>query len=180
MKKLLLMALLCVGAKSFAATQGNATTASMPISVTGEVLAGSTKNLIIESETAGLNGGVMAFKFGALEKPKAGTVVKELSGDFTVRLDDGSEIASQGEATDGSPAANKLIVGLDETTFAKIKGISNLGGNTNIALNYTLNGKLNPEKTCYNGQILVQATIATNSVTGAFSDNQRIYAKVGE
>ena len=177
MKKLLLMALLCVGATSFAGVQGNTKSASMEVSVTGQVLAGNTKNLVIESETASLNGGVMAFKFGTIEKPTSGSNTVELSGTFKVRLDDNTAFAPNGVASAGNETG-KLSIGFDETSYAKTKNVSDAGNG--VALDYTLSGALNPGKTAYDGKIIVQATTTDSSTAGAFADIQRIYALIGE
>lgn len=195
MKKLLIAALLAVGAtSSFAGVIGTTQDVNLPISVTGEVLSGSSENLVIETETGGLDGSMMEIKFGALSKPtKSGvTSTEQRMGRFKVKRDG---TATKAKLVDAGIVENEsglsaiesskyaMMLGFDQTNYKQEIVVDNVkDGETskNIALNYQVTGSINNDMTVYDGRIIVNATLKENSVAGHFSDTQTLYVKVAQ
>lgn len=170
MKKLLLLSLLVVGAKSFSAISvpGTQAEAQLPVKVTGTVIENNTQNILIESNTAGMNGNVMTFTFNNVKK--GGTASQ--SGDFTVKRVDESVLASSGMGS----SENQLRVGLGDTYLAKDKTADAGSG---VAVDYIIAGNLDSAKKVYSGTLQVNID-ASGATAGDFSDmTKAIYVKVG-
>lgn len=168
MKKLLLLSLLVLGAKSFAAVHvaGTANDVQMPLVVTGTVVDNSNTNLVIESNTVGMEGNAMTFVFDTVVKGgKAGS-----QGTFTLRRGNDSTLASAGMG--GS--SNQLQIGFGGS-FSSTETSGSVG-DANVTVNYTLSGSL--EENAYNGVVKVEVDATSGSV-GTFEDRTKaIHAKV--
>ena len=165
MKKLLLLSLLVLGAKSFAAVNvvGNKDAGvKMPIVVKGEVVEAASTDLVIESDTVGMDGNKMLFAFQQIAK--SGTA--GVKGTFVVRMGDNSALPTIGSGS------SELQIGLGDS-FATEDSATVL---TNTTINYALSGSLeNANK--YNG--ILDVTINAGSNTGTFQEDTKfIHAKV--
>lgn len=169
MKKLMLVALLAMGATSFGAVVGTSTNVDMPIRAIGEIVE-STDSLSIESTTSGMAGNLMQFDFGALKKAAAGNYkTKELTGTFRITRADGSAI---------KPASKTVKVGLNAAADAKtVQSVLDSG---NVKINYTLSlTTLANDATAQEGTVVAQAEIANAATVGNFADTtQRIYVNI--
>lgn len=164
MKKLLLLSLLVLGAKSFAAVNvvGTATTGvKMPLVVRGEVVEAAATELVIESDTVGMEGNKMLFEFKQVAKSgKAG-----VNGTFKVRR--GNDSALPEELGSGGLS---IGFGTGFTPTAQSTNVSQKG----ITIDYAIRGTL--ETNVYNGVVDVLVTAGTQ--TGQFEDaTQYIHAK---
>lgn len=168
MKKLLLLSLLVLGAKSFAAVHatGTANDVQMPLVVKGTVVDKAGTELIIESDTVGMEGNAMSFVFDTVVKGgKAGA-----QGTFTLRRGDKSALASSGMGS----SSNQLQIGFGDSF--KQKDTSASVGDATVAVNYVLSGNL--EENAYNGVVKVEVD-ATSASAGTFEDRTKaIHAKV--
>ncbi len=169
MKKLMLVALLAMGATSFGAVVGTSTNVDMPIRTIGEIVE-TTDSLSIESTTSGMAGNIMQFDFGTLKKAAAGSYkTKELTGTFRITRADGSAI---------KPASKTVKVGLNAAADAKtVQSVLDSG---NVKINYTLSlDTLANNATAQEGTVVAQAEIANAATVGNFADTtQRIYVNI--
>lgn len=169
MKKLMLVALLAMGATSFGAVVGTNTNVDMPIRAIGEIV-DSTDSLSIESTTSGMAGNVMQFDFGALQKATGNPYkTKELTGTFKITRANGTAI---------KPNSETVKVGLD-TLATAITAQSTLDGG-NVKIDYTLSlASLADGATAQEGTVVAQAEIGTAATVGNFADTtQRIYVDI--
>lgn len=169
MKKLMLVALLAMGATSFGAVVGTNTNVDMPIRAVGEIV-DTTDSLSIESTTSGMAGNVMQFDFGALQKATGNSYkTKELTGTFKITRANGSQLSADG---------SNIKVGLDTT--ATNTTAQSIVQADNIIIDYTL--ALAPFKAngdTQEGTVVAQATIGTAATVGNFADTtQRIYVDI--
>lgn len=163
MKKLLLLSLLAMGATSFAAVEGTATEAQLPIKVYGEVIEASGDNLIITPlKNAGVSGNAIEFDFSKLLQGSS----QSLDGTF--------EIKRAGGAAFGGTS---LEVGLLDG--ANIVGSKDNTVNGKVGLKYAVSGSTNTDDTLYSGALRVTADVAADAATGSFNDvSQKIMVKV--
>lgn len=167
MKKLLLLSLLVLGAKSFAAVNVVGTAADgvkMPVVVRGEVVEATDTQLVIESDTVGMNGNKMLFEFDQVAKNgKAG-----VNGTFKVRK--GANGALSEELGTGS---GKLAIGLGDD-FASTKQSKNVSAK-GVTIDYTVKGS--KDANVYNG--IIEVAVTAGATTGMFEDStQFIHAKI--
>lgn len=169
MKKYLLVALLAMGATAFGAgVVGTNNSAELPINVKGEVVDGTSDKLIITAETLGILGGTeMAGNFGAIKKDgEAG----KLTGTFSVRRDNGNALETDG--------GNPFKIGFDSIEYSKDK---NSTPTTGVTIKYALthdNVVTNTTKEI-RGTVNMEASAVSGATNGSFSDQQKIYVKVG-
>lgn len=168
MKKLLLLSLLVLGAKSFAAVHvtGTPNEVQMPLVVTGSVVDNSNTNLVFESNTVGMEGNSMTFVFDTVVKGgKAGS-----QGTFTLRRGNNSALATDGMGS----SSNQLQIGFGDS-FAATETSASVG-TANVTVNYALAGNL--EANAYNGVVKIEVDATSGSV-GTFEDRTKaIHAKV--
>lgn len=172
MKKLLLLSLLVLGAKSFAAIHkvGTTTDVQLPVVVTGNVIDNADTKLVIESDTVGMSGDTMNFVFDQVIK--GGTAGAQ--GTFTLRRANNSALASAGMGSE----ANQLQIGFGSGFAQTVDANSNTVGSTGVKVGYELLGAL--EGNVYNGTIKVSVD-ATSGNVGAFEDrSQALHAKVAD
>lgn len=168
MKKYLLATMMLVGAIS-AYGEGKiikpidasgATTAIVPVEVTGEVFDPTQLSLVVDLKSSqSADGTGFAFKMPNLWK---GSSKKEIStGAYAVTVEkDGARQAINGNLTvqlkDGA------------NTAATITGKNPAGTASDVTLNYTVTGSMNAGKTLYDGALTVDATAGTT--VGTFTD----------
>lgn len=190
MKKLLLLSLLVVGANSFGAVIGDQTVANgvpavvgLPIRSTGRVVEATTKQVIMESTTSGMNGGMMEFTFGDF---KAGVATrKSLDGTFEVRLADGSIFDQEKELADSTKTAIAISFNPDNFASGGVKAVETVGSGDNglpsgAKIAYSVSGRLNDDGKKYLGNLSAVLTLDTsvNRAATIVDNSQRIYAKV--
>ncbi len=164
MKKLLLLSLLAMGATSFAAVEGTAARAEMPITVRGSVIDKTGTNLVIEPlKNAGVNGTSMEFDFGGIVQGQSQT----LQGSFaiykanaTTAITDASTNIKVGMLN----AAGTDVTATDTTT---------VGTNSKVTLGYAVRYSATPDLKRINGTIDVTANVADDAEATSFLDTSK-------
>lgn len=169
MKKLMLTALLAIGATSFSAIEGTQTDVSLPIKVTGEVVAASA-NLMIEATTSGMTGDEMKFNFGSLVDN--GKASAPMEGTFRVFRADGSALKGSGNAT-------TVKAGFDEGVTQASATSTLTRGTGAVTINYAVGiATPNMDGKEVNGTVSVSASVTSGATPGVFTDtSQKIYVK---
>lgn len=164
MKKLLLLSLLTVGATSFAAVQGTADRAEMPITVKGTVLAKTGTELVIEAiKNAGVNGTSMEFDFGGIVQGQQQT----LEGTFAIYRPDNSAISSD---------ISKIEVGMLNNTLDGVTAsatTADVGGITGVTATYAVSSEVNATKDRVNGKLAVNIVVGETAQTKSFLDTTK-------
>lgn len=160
MKKLLLLSLLAIGATSFAAVEGTAEKAEMPVVVRGSVIDKTGTNLVIEPiKNAGVNGASMEFDFGGIVQGET----QALQGTFAIYK------------------ANKSVINADmtkmETGFLQADGsvvaeeLKTAGADNKVNLAYNVVTTTTSDSKRINGVLDVTAAVAADAGKGSFLDN---------
>lgn len=169
MKKLLLLSLLAIGATSFAAVEGTADRAEMPITVRGTVIAKTGTNLVIEPiKNAGVTGASMEFDFGAIVQGQNQT----LDGTFAIYKANNSVINAD---------ISKIAVGILNTTLNDVletASTSNVGGITGVTATYTVGSIVNSAKNRVDGNLSVNIATTETATPGSFLDNTKKLAVI--
>lgn len=177
MKKLLLVSLLAMGATSFAAIEGTGSDVSMPITIKGTIIPATSKTLVIESTTGGVQGNNMTFDFGDIVLPTTGkSMTKELRGEFTVSRADKSSMVLLTDKT-------KLKIGFDEngattTKETEILATNKIKGILKLNKNYVTDAT-NTNIIGVRGEVITTLEVDSTAGTGAFTNtSESIYVKI--
>lgn len=158
MKKLLLVSLLAMGATSFAAVSGTATSAEMPIKVKGMVMAKTGAELVIEPvKNAGVEGASMEFDFREVVQGNS----QSLEGTFKIYRANKSIMENTKIGI-----LNAAGTGVDTTAQTKLD-------TDKITIDYTVTSSIDAAKKEILGTLGVNVAVAEEATTGAFIDTNK-------
>lgn len=162
MKKFLLLALLTMGATSFAGVEGTATDVQLPVTVSGNIIDGATTNLIIEAlDNASIDGKKMEFSTGDM---KPGSKHSFNISRFTIKRANGSVFSDK----------DTFAVGVGTSDKASAKTVKTTTNGKKITFTYDVAGAVNAaDKSIYDGTVKVGVDVEKDASSGVFVDSSK-------